>query len=92
MKARFGTRNRLHTTGASHSRVFVYFGAANYRASVYLNAQKLGDHEGGFTPFDFEATEQIREGENFLVVEVNDQRKPENVPGPMTDFCGTMAA
>lgn len=69
-----------------HSRVFVYFGAANYRASVYLNAQKLGDHEGGFTPFNFEITEQIREGDNFLVVEVNDQRKPENVPGPMTDF------
>jgi beta-glucuronidase len=68
------------------SRVFVYFGAANYKASVYLNAQKLGDHEGGFTPFDFEVTDQIREGDNFLVVEVNNQRKPENVPGPMTDF------
>jgi beta-glucuronidase len=70
----------------SHSRLFVHFGAANYRASVYLNAQKLGDHEGGFTPFNFEVTDQIREGENFLVVEVNNQRKPENVPGPMTDF------
>jgi beta-glucuronidase len=69
-----------------HLRVFVYFGAANYRASVYLNAQKLGDHEGGFTPFNFEVTDQIREGGNFLVVEVNNQRKPENVPGPMTDF------
>jgi beta-glucuronidase len=69
-----------------HSRVFVYFGAANYKASVYLNAQKLGEHEGGFTPFDFEITDQIREGDNFLVVEVNNQRKLENVPGPMTDF------
>jgi beta-glucuronidase len=69
-----------------HLRVFVYFGAANYRASVYLNAQKLGDHEGGFTPFNFEVTDQIREGDNFLVVEVNNQRNPENVPGPMTDF------
>jgi beta-glucuronidase len=70
----------------SHLRVFVYFGAANYRASVYLNAQKLGDHEGGFTPFNFEVTDQIREGDNFLVMEVNNQRKQENVPGPMTDF------
>lgn len=70
----------------THSRVFVYFGAANYGASVYLNGQKLGDHQGGFTPFNFEVTGQIREGENFLVVEVNNQRKPENVPGPMTDF------
>jgi beta-glucuronidase len=70
----------------NHFRAFVYFGAANYRASVYLNGQKLGDHEGGFTPFNFEATDQIREGENFLVVEVNNRRKAENVPGPMTDF------
>jgi beta-glucuronidase len=69
-----------------HSRVFVYFGAANYKASVYLNGEKLGEHEGGFTPFNFEATGQIREGDNFLVVEVNNQRKLENVPGPMTDF------
>jgi beta-glucuronidase len=70
----------------SQTRVFVYFGAANYRACVYLNGQKLGEHEGGFTPFNFEATEQVHEGENFLVVEVNSQRKPDAVPGSMTDF------
>ena len=27
------------------TRVFVYFGAANYRTATYLNGQKLGDHE-----------------------------------------------
>lgn len=69
-----------------HARVFVYFGAANYKALIYLNGQKLGEHEGGFTPFNFEVTGQIREGDNFLVVEVNDQRKLENVPGTVTDF------
>jgi len=68
------------------SRVFVYFGAANYRASVYLNGKKLGEHEGGFTPFNFEVTDPIRDGENFLVVEVNNQRKIENVPSAVTDF------
>ncbi|MGC1913554.1 MAG: glycoside hydrolase family 2 TIM barrel-domain containing protein [Candidatus Acidiferrales bacterium] len=67
-------------------RVFIYFGAANYKAAVYLNGQKLGDHEGGFTPFDFEATDQIREGDNFVVVEVNNQRSAENVPASVTDF------
>ena len=69
-----------------HTRVFVYFGAANYRASVYLNAQKVGDHEGGFTAFNFEVTDQIHDGDNFLVVEVNNQRKAENVPSANTDF------
>ncbi|MGH9699120.1 MAG: glycoside hydrolase family 2 protein [Candidatus Acidiferrales bacterium] len=70
----------------SHTREFVYFGAANYKASVYLNGQKLGEHEGGFTPFDFEVTGKIHEGGNFLVVEVDDRRAPDHVPGPVTDF------
>ena len=32
------------------NRLFVYFGAINYKADVYLNGIKLGTHEGGFTP------------------------------------------
>ena len=31
-----------------HSRLFVYFGGANYLSDVYLNGEKLGRHEGGF--------------------------------------------
>ena len=33
---------------------YLYFGAVNYRADVYLNGKKLGMHVGGFTPFNFE--------------------------------------
>ena len=33
-----------------HTRAFIYFGAANYFARVYLNGKSLGEHEGGFTP------------------------------------------
>ena len=36
--------------------VFLQFGAVNYQAIVYLNGEKLGKHEGGFTPFSFEIT------------------------------------
>ncbi|HEX2606359.1 MAG TPA: beta-glucuronidase, partial [Flavisolibacter sp.] len=32
----------------SGERAFLYFGAVNYRADVYLNGHKLGMHKGGF--------------------------------------------
>ena len=67
-------------------RVFVYFGAANYQTAVYLNGEKLGEHEGGFTPFNFEATSVLREGDNFLVVEVNNARRADAVPALKFDW------
>src|SRR5215469_15288999 len=53
------------------TRTFLHFGATNYLAHVYLDGAKLGEHEGGYTPFDFEVTDKIRDGDNSLVVEVN---------------------
>jgi beta-glucuronidase len=67
-------------------RLFLYFGAANYEAQVYLNGQKIGEHIGGFTPFNFEVTDQVTDGNNFLIVRVNDQRRREGVPTLNTDW------
>lgn len=66
--------------------VFIRFGAANYRADVYLNGKKLGTHIGGFTPFSFEATQQIKAGTNSLVVKVDNKRSKEGVPTLNTDW------
>jgi beta-glucuronidase len=68
------------------TRVFVYFGAANYFADVYLNGEKLGQHEGGFTPFNFEITNLLRDRGNFLVVKVDNKRRRDAVPTLMTDW------
>jgi len=67
-------------------RVFLHFGAANYLASVYLNGEELGRHEGGFTPFDFEVTDRLRPTGNFVILRVNDTRAKENVPTVNTDW------
>jgi beta-glucuronidase len=69
-----------------HKRLFVHFGAANYRAAVYLNGQELGRHEGGFTPFDFEITDRVKAQGNFLIVRVNNVRAKEFVPTVNTDW------
>ncbi len=70
----------------TNTRVFVSIGSANYQARVFLNGKQLGEHEGGFTPFQFEVTEDIAEGENFVVVEVNNTRHREGVPSVDTDW------
>jgi beta-glucuronidase len=69
-----------------NTRVFVNFGAANYQARVFLNGTKIGEHEGGFTPFQFEVTGGLAGGENFLIVEVNNTRRADGVPGAVTDW------
>jgi beta-glucuronidase len=69
-----------------NTRLFVYFGAANYVADVYLNGEKLGQHEGGFTPFNFEITKLVRDTGNFLVVKVDNKRRRDAVPTLMTDW------
>jgi beta-glucuronidase len=69
-----------------HTRTFLHFGGANYFARVYLNGKKLGEHEGGFTPFDFEVTNAVHDGENFVVVEVNNTRREDGIPSVDTDW------
>jgi beta-glucuronidase len=70
----------------ANTREFVYFGAANYLATVYLNGEKLGEHEGGFTAFNFEVTSALRDGENSLIVEVSNVRRADAVPALKFDW------
>jgi beta-glucuronidase len=71
---------------SSKSRLFLHFGACNYTASVYLNGEELGRHEGGFTPFNFEITDLVRPQGNFLVVRINNTRRRDQVPTLNTDW------
>jgi beta-glucuronidase len=75
-----------YTKSEISNRVFIYFGAVNYRAEVYLNGNKLGTHIGGFTPFNFEVTDQIKQKDNFLIVKVDNKRLKEAVPTLNTDW------
>ncbi len=58
--------------GFNRSRVFIHFGAVDQIAFVFLNGAKIGSHKGGYTPFSFELTEHLVDGENTLNVTVLD--------------------
>jgi len=70
----------------SDNRLFLYFGAINYKAEVYLNGTKLGIHEGGFTPFNFEVTSIVKNKDNYLIIKVDNKRLKEAIPTINTDW------
>ncbi|GAA4770757.1 beta-glucuronidase [Stakelama sediminis] len=67
-------------------RVFLRFGAANYAAHVYLNGKHVGEHRGGFTPFAFDVTKLLHDGDNQITVGVDSQRTDQDIPPPVTDW------
>jgi beta-glucuronidase len=77
---------RFDAPAPAGARQFVQFGAAAQRATVWLNGRRLGAHEGGFTPFAFEVTGQLRPRGNSLVVMVNNTRRPNALPAMNTDW------
>jgi beta-glucuronidase len=67
-------------------RYFLYFDGANYQTSVFLNGKAVRKHEGGFTPFNFDVSEQLRRGTNTLVVGVSNTRHGDAIPAKVTDW------
>ncbi|MEO7041928.1 MAG: sugar-binding domain-containing protein [Gemmatimonadaceae bacterium] len=54
-------------------RVFLVVGASDWRTSAWLDGSKLGDHQGGYTPFSMELTPIVKfGGEQRLTMRVDD--------------------
>lgn len=79
-------RRQFEVKPEKGKRYFIYFGAVNYEAHVYLNGKKLGVHKGGFTPFQFEVSNVLKPGENTLIVKADNTRKADEVPTTNTDW------
>lgn len=67
-------------------KLFLYFGAVSYRCRIYLNGKEVGQHEGGFTPFQFDVTDIVKDKDNFLAVEVNNTRTTDAIPAMSFDW------
>ncbi|HMG67598.1 MAG TPA: glycoside hydrolase family 2 TIM barrel-domain containing protein, partial [Chitinophagaceae bacterium] len=65
----------------NNKKLFIHFGAVNYKTDVFINGQKAGSHEGGFTPFVFEITNLVTDGKNSVIVRTNNARIKNGVPG-----------
>ena len=61
-------------------RQFLYFAGVSYEAEIWINGQEVGQHEGGFTPFQFDVTDLLVDGTNDIVVLVNNERRVDGIP------------
>ncbi|MBR6276287.1 MAG: beta galactosidase jelly roll domain-containing protein [Prevotella sp.] len=64
----------------------LYFGAVNYDCHVYVNGKKVGHHIGGFTPFNYDVTDKLKDGQNVVIVKVDNKRHAEDIPTQIFDW------
>ena len=67
-------------------RAFLSVGAANYESRVWVNGKEACVHVGGFTGYNCEVTDLVKDGENFVVIYVNNNRHADAVPTVNTDW------
>jgi Glycosyl hydrolases family 2, sugar binding domain/Glycosyl hydrolases family 2/Glycosyl hydrolases family 2, TIM barrel domain len=53
-------------------RTMLNFEAVDYRCRVWVNGKPVGSHVGGNTPFQFDVTAALKDGDNELLVRVED--------------------
>ena len=49
-------------------RVILKFGAVDWEATVWVNGERVGTHENGYLPFEFDITDALTPGEPALIV------------------------
>ncbi len=68
-------------------RLVVQFDGAMTVSTVVCNGVRVGEHAGGYTPFEFDLTELVREGENMLEVSLDSSERPDVPPnGYVVDY------
>lgn len=62
-------------------RVILVFESVHYRCRVWLNGEKVGQHVGGFTPFEIDVNKFINfQRKNYLAVQVNNELSETTLP------------
>jgi hypothetical protein len=63
-------------------RVYLVVGASDWRTTAWLDGAKIGEHQGGYTPFSIELTAAARHGAaQRLVLRVDDSPHPFKLEG-----------
>jgi beta-galactosidase/beta-glucuronidase len=58
--------------GFNGKRILLHFGAVDFKTTVWVNGQRVGEHVGGYSPFIFDVTHYLNEGCNSITVRAED--------------------
>ncbi len=59
-------------------KVFLKFGAVDWKCKLWVNGQEVGEHIGGYNAFEFDVTEYLKAGEvNTITLWVEDKEAME---------------
>ncbi|HEV2492484.1 MAG TPA: glycoside hydrolase family 2 TIM barrel-domain containing protein [Terriglobia bacterium] len=74
--------------GFSGKRVFLEFEGVNSVSEFWLNVERIGEHKGGYTSFEFDVTRRVRFGaeDNVLTVKVDNLYHATVPPTVKTDY------
>jgi hypothetical protein len=66
-------RKNININSINISNIYLLkFNAVDYLSEVWVNGKNVGKHEGGFTPFSFDISPVIKDGNNEIIVRVLD--------------------
>lgn len=73
-------------TVASNQIYQLYFEGVNITSEVYVNGKNVGGHIGGYIGFNIDITDAISQGNNTILVRVDNGYNPEVIPSQKSDF------
>jgi hypothetical protein len=68
----FSWYRRMFTVPSSWNgkRIILHLDAVNWQATVYVNGQEVGVHQGGYGPFSYDITSCLNGGTNELILKI----------------------
>ena len=60
------------------------FQAVDYLSKLYVNGEFVGEHEGGYDFFSYDIAPYLHEGENSIILRVEDRKDADQIRGKQT--------
>ena len=52
--------------------IIIHFNAVDWKSELYINDDKIGEHYGGYSEFNFDITKNLKTGKNKIILKVWD--------------------